>query len=169
MPTVQFLTTLDVRIHPCPPPGTDPDKCYQQIGPFRVQIGDSEIVESPIGFWSDGGSIPAPLWSALRIHPMTPRWARGFWLHDLLYFSNYKGDRRLCDKILHDAALVDGAGSCEADFVYAGVRIGGYGPWNKYRRKSSFEMQKSINSHRATEPMFRMTVAGWSRNLDGLC
>ena len=167
-PLVRFLTPLDVRIHPCPPPGADPDLCYQQIGPFRVQIGDSEIVESPIGFWSDGGSVPHQLWSVLTIHPMTPRFARGFWLHDLLYATNYKGDRRLCDRILRDAAIVDGAGDCEAGIVYAGVRVGGWGPWEEYRRKSTLELSKSINSFKHNEPMFRMTVAGWNRNLDGL-
>lgn len=167
MPLVRFLSPLDVRVHPCPPPGVSGERCYQLQAPLVVQIG-SELVEVPTAFFSDGGSIPAFLWSLLGIHPMTPKFCRPFFTHDFLFLVGYKGDRKLCDQVLRDGALAEGADPDEVRNVYTGVRIGSWKAWNDYRKKSAYELQKNINSLRAGEPMFRLTAANWHRNLDGL-
>jgi len=50
-------------------------------------------------------------------------------VHDWLYSINYRGDRELCDKILHEALITQGVSEFDADIIYAGVRVGGESHW----------------------------------------
>ena len=168
MQTVRFLTELDVRIHPCPPPGVDRRKCFQLRSPLIAQIGESWLLQIPPAFYSDGGSVPSLLWSLLRIHPLDPHFARSFFLHDFVYAVGYKDNRKYCDELLLSGAISDGAPEIQRECVYRGVRLGGWAAWNRYRQQSSLELQKSINSLKRDEPMFALTVSNWARNLDGL-
>lgn len=167
MQPVRFLAELDVRIHPCPPPGADPSRCYQLHSALTVQVGENWLLHIPEGFWSDGGSIPSLLWSLLCIHPLSPRFARSFFLHDFLYAVGFR-NRLLCDDLLLSGTVTDRAPECRRELVYRGVRLGGWATWNRYRARSGLELQKSIHSLRKDEPMFCLTVANWARNLDGL-
>lgn len=167
MPKVRFLTALDVRIHPCPPPGVRLGCCYQLIAPLRVQIGSTELLEIPTAFYCDGGSIPPPLWSLLRIHPTDPRFFRSFILHDFCYMVGYRNSRLICDCLLLAGAEADGAGRIAREAVYRGVRLGGWVAWERYRRDARFELQKELTGlHQA--PQLKLTVQNWARNLDGL-
>jgi hypothetical protein len=167
MLSVRFLTPADVRVHPRPPEGVRRGCCYQLIAPLRVQIGDTELLEIPAAFYSDGGSVPAPLWSLLRITPTDPRFFRSFLLHDFSYMVGYRDSRLICDCLLLAGAEADGACRCAREAVYAGVRLGGWVAWGRYRTQSNFELQKSLTGLHAA-PQLRLTVAGWNRNLDGL-
>ncbi len=167
MLTVRFQTELDVRIHPCPPPGAEPNRCFQLHAPLIVQVGDSWLLQVPEGFWSDGGSVPTLLWSILRVHPLDPRFARSFFLHDFVYATGFQ-TRKVCDELMLSGCIYDKAPEYIRELVYRGVRLGGWVAWNRYRARSSLQLQKSINSLKKNEPMFALTVKDWARNLDGL-
>jgi len=99
---------------------------------------------------------------------MTPKFCRPFFTHDFLFMVGYKNDRKLCDQVLRDGALSEGADPDDIRNVYIGVRLGSWKAWNDYRQKNAYELQKNINSLRSNEPMFRFTVANWSRDLDAM-
>jgi hypothetical protein len=143
--------------------------CYQLIAPLRVQIGTTEILEIPVGFWSDGGSVPSALWSLLCITPTDPRFFRAFLLHDFAYLVGYRDSREICDQLLLAGAIADDAYPVRRCLVYRGVRLGGWIAWQRYRQNTrQFELQKEINSLKKYEPILKLTVANWARNLDGL-
>ena len=165
--SVRWLSPADVRVHPHPPEGVRQNCCYQLIAPLRVQIGAHEILEIPVGFWSDGGSVPSLLWSILCVTPTDPRFFRAFLLHDFCYMVGYRDSRLICDCLLLAGAEADNAYPIRRNLVYWGVRLGGWVAWSRYRRQSGYELQKSLTGLRP-DPILKLTVAGWNRNLDGL-
>lgn len=165
--SVAFLTPCDVRVHPSPPPGVRPELCYQLLAPLRVQIGGN-LLEIPTAFYSDGGSVPRWAQSLIGVYPTTPKFMRPFFLHDFCYLVGYRGDRKLCDDLLLAGALAEGARRAKAEAVYWGVRAGGWVAWDGYRERSKYELQKNVNSLKPGEPMLRLSVSNWCRNLDGL-
>lgn len=165
---VRFLSDLEIRVHPHPPPGVDPCKCFQLTSPLRVRIGDHELVEIPTAFYSDGGSLPSAVWTLLRCYPTDPECARSFILHDFAYMVGYRGDRKICDDLLYNGCVADGAGWAKRNGIYTGVRLGGWKAWNGHRERSRYTLQKELNGLRPGEPLLRLTVQNWTRNLDGL-
>ena len=164
MLSVEFLSELDTRLLHHPPAWANPDRAFQLLSPFRVRIGQFEVVEIPVGFISDFASIP----SFMRpfISPTHAKISRPAWLHDFAYATNYRDSRRISDDLIMCGMMVEGASRVLREMVYTGVRLGGWVAWDRYRRRSGLELQKSLGGLRPAT--LNITVAGWNRNLDGL-
>ena len=88
----------------------------------------------PIGFVTDGASIPSPLWPILG-NPFE-EFAESAVLHDYLYRIG-KTTRARADYLLYEAMGVQKihVTKWKRWLIYLGVRLGGWLPWSKYRAK----------------------------------
>lgn len=85
----------------------------------------------PKGFKTDMASIPRLLWNLL---PPIGTYDKAAVLHDFLYATAPHGmSRKEADVILNQAMEICGVGSFRRFIIYAGVRVGGWVPWNHYR------------------------------------
>jgi len=91
---------------------------------YKSELLDYTIIV-PSGFITDLASVPRIPVAFTFVGCMAHR--AGV-VHDWLYTS-HEVDRALADKILREAAGIDGAGGIRAGLLWAGVRIGGAGPW----------------------------------------
>ena len=164
MLSVEFLSELDTRCLHHPPGWANPDRAFMLLTPFKVRIGQFEVVEIPTGFISDFASIP--FFMRPFISPTHAKISRPAWLHDFCYATNYRASRRINDDLLLQGMAVEGAGRVLREVVYTGVRVGGWVAWDRYRRRSGLELQKSLGCLRPAT--LNITVAGWHRNMDGL-
>jgi len=162
--SVEFLDELDTRCLHHPPPWANPDRAFMLLTPFRVRIGQFELLEIPTGFISDFASIPAPVRSF--ISPTHAQISRPAWLHDFAYMVGYRDSRRISDDLLLAGIEAEGGSRLLREIVYAGVRIGGWVAWGGYRRRSDKTIHKNLECLRP--PTLRLTVANWSRDVDGL-
>jgi len=100
---------------------------------FNCYCADGKVFTIPCGFVTDGASIPQVLHSILG-HPRNNDMGQAACLHDYLYrygvVSRKKADQYLCEGM---EAL--GASWAKRKAVYAGLRIGGYFAWRRYRAK----------------------------------
>lgn len=85
------------------------------------------------GFKTDLASIPRPLWAVL---PPLGKYDAAAVVHDFLYKNNGV-TRKQADDVLLEAMVVLGVRPTQRWAIYAGVRLGGWCVWNKYRRASS--------------------------------
>jgi hypothetical protein len=108
------------------------------------------------------------MWSVLCLYPTSPEYTRAFLLHDFIYMVGYRDSRLICDCLLLSGAEADGAGKLRRNLVYWGVRLGGWIAWERYRRESRWQLQKSLSGLKKDGPMLRLTVDNWSRDMDGL-
>lgn len=166
-PVVRFMTPLDMRVHPSPPEGCRPGLCYELTSPLRAMLGATELIEIPIGFYSDGGSVPRFAQSLIGVYPTTPSFTRSFFLHDFLYMTNFRNDRELCDGILLEGALNDFSKPAKAYAVWSGVRLGGWVAWDRYiKENKKYRLHTQLVSMKPI--VMKLTVNNWARNLDGL-
>jgi hypothetical protein len=95
-----------------------------QVLLYRTKSG--EIIAVPIGFLSDGFSIPTLIkWMFWGIDA---KYLAAAFIHDYLYsLQTYK--RAFCDSVLREAMLVLGATEFLANVIYIGVRGGGWIGW----------------------------------------
>lgn len=111
--------------------------------PFTYRVGDPNgdmFVNIPRGFVTDFASIPRGLWNVFP--PATSKFSKAAVVHDLLYKRGYierakhhvKLSRKECDDILMEAMDVAGCSWLTRHVIYAGVRVGGWKPWNAYRK-----------------------------------
>jgi hypothetical protein len=95
------------------------------------------LIEVPAGFITDFASIPRILWSWMP--PVGKGFGKAGVIHDWLYFHGHlKGEditRQYADEVLRDACRDLGTNRVRRNIIYAGVRAGGWVPWNKYRRR----------------------------------
>ena len=85
-------------------------------------------------FKSNGASIPRLLWSIVGT-PRATDMAQSAVLHDFKY--RYGGvSRKRADQLLREGMKVLGAPWWKRQIVYAGIRIGGFVIWEKYRAAS---------------------------------
>jgi hypothetical protein len=87
------------------------------------------------GFRTDLASIPRPLWALL---PPIGLWDRAAVVHDQLY-ATARSNQRIVSRAEADAVLKEAMAVCGVDrftraVVWAGVRAGGWVPWNRHRR-----------------------------------
>lgn len=75
--------------------------------------------EIPIGYQTDGASVPQLLWTLL---PPSGRHSRAALLHDWLY-DNRIGTRKQADVLFLEAMLEDGVSKWKAYTMYWGVRL----------------------------------------------
>lgn len=82
----------------------------------------------PVGFVSDGASIPRFWWG--RVQPFDGRYLRAFLKHDYLYSAlNTTVSRAEADKLLYDDLRSYGMGYITANEVYYAVRAFGGSCW----------------------------------------
>lgn len=92
---------------------------------FIVGVGAFTI---PVGFVSDGASIPRFWWG--RVQPFDGRYLRAFLKHDYLYSAlNTTVSRAEADKLLYDDLRAAGMGYITANEVYYAVRTFGGSCW----------------------------------------
>ena len=82
----------------------------------------------PVGFASDGGSIPRPLWS--WCNPLDGRFIKIFSFHDFCYSQGI--DRAWADRTLRDQLILAGMRRTQAYAIYYAVRAFG---GRHYRRE----------------------------------
>ncbi len=92
---------------------------------FTDSNGREWIAEA--GFVTDGASIPQALWSLVG-SPFTGRYRVAAVLHDAAYRTPGI-PKAQADLMLRDAALALGCPHWLAEAIYAGVTIGGAGPY----------------------------------------
>lgn len=96
-----------------------------------VAPGKVGKITVPAGFQTDYASIPRVFW---RLLPPVGRYDRAAVVHDFLYQNN--GVTRLqADNVLCEAMKVVNVPHWQRAMIYAGVRVGGWVTWNKYRAK----------------------------------
>ena len=97
--------------------------------PLIVQVGEEERIEVPVGFTTDGASVPT--W-AQRLTGWEPwvdpqRWAGV--VHDWLY-SQPDVSKSHADRVFRALLASEGASTWKRDLMYAAVVVGG---WFAYR------------------------------------
>lgn len=101
---------------------------------YRVGAVDSaEVITVPAGFVTDFASIPWGLWN---LFPPLGLWARPAIVHDFLYDRGGMTPRRTysrkeADMIFREAMEVVGVPAWRREVMFAAVRLGGAGAWNK--------------------------------------
>ena len=93
------------------------------------------VVTVPIGFKTDLYSIPLGLWNIL---PREGKANAAAVIHDWLYqngsFQGRSLDQRTCDRVLGEAMKCGGMPAWRRVLIVAGLRVGGFLAWNRYRR-----------------------------------
>jgi Protein of unknown function (DUF1353) len=97
---------------------------------LRFTTGDSEsglVIDVPIGFVTDGASVPRPLWALL---PAWGRYSRAVVVHDYLCRLIKDGtphqtapDRKTADAIFYEAMVVCGVNRVVRWVMWAAVRV----------------------------------------------
>lgn len=110
---------------------------------FDYRLGHAkgaEYVRVPREFLTDFASIPRGLWNVL---PPAGAYGKAAVIHDWLYQmrvvrpSGRLVDRAEADRVLLEAMEVLGVRRFTRHVIYAGVRVGGWLTWNRYRSKES--------------------------------
>jgi hypothetical protein len=101
------------------------------IEPMVYTTEDNGDIVVPVGFYSDGASVPRIFW---RIFPPFGQYWRAALLHDYLYYSN-KFSRAKCDKYFYEAMRKCGVSRLKARTIYLSVRAGGSLTYCRYRRE----------------------------------
>lgn len=135
-----FLEPLAVREVP------GDDTHWVLLEPCIYHLTDplgEEWVEAPVGFVTDFGSIPRPLWGIPNLSP-TGKYRRAYVVHDQLYgvpvVRSQTGlrviDRAEADAVLKEALGVLGASWLTRLGIWGAVRVGGWKPWRAYRQQA---------------------------------
>lgn len=120
---------------------------FEDNGGFPFKLKERVVYESsllraritvPVGFKTDMASIPKLLWNVL---PPIGKYDAAAVIHDYLYQRpkwttlNAKYlTRAQSDGVLREAMQILGVGAFTRWVIYAGVRLGGWVPWNNYRK-----------------------------------
>jgi len=109
----------------------------RRLGRFRVRVIHEVTcyvnglhITIPAGFVTDFASTPRAVWF---MYPPWGLWAEPAVVHDRLYVTGVCS-REDADKILKSLMQRMGIGSFTCNIFYAGVRVGGWRAWNRYRR-----------------------------------
>lgn len=97
--------------------------------PFEYCITDRFSIVVPIGFISDGASIPEFAWSLIG-SPWSGKYSEAAVIHDFLYFEG-KGKRKIADKIFLYGMKILGVSLWKRLLMYRIVRLCGWVCWNR--------------------------------------
>lgn len=97
-----------------------------------VWAGDETYIV-PAGFVTDLASVPWPMRGVLNT---TGRSRRPAVLHDWAYQAGSM-TRKAADQLFLTALIADGVISVGRGLYWLGVRVGGWIPFNRYRKKES--------------------------------
>lgn len=105
---------------------------WELIAPFQYHNPPIEA-EVPIGFKSDGASIPQIAFSLIG-GPWTGRYAKSALIHDYMYwehtYTRYKIDRMFLEMM-----TILGVPWWRRWLMYQAVRLFGWIPWRNYNKK----------------------------------
>ena len=104
---------------------------WELIAPFEYN-NPPIIIEMPIGFVTDGASIPRFAYSLIG-SPWGGRYSPASIIHDYLYFIQ-KYSRRKSDRIFLDAMKILEVPLWKRQLMYLAVRFFGWKAWNKHRK-----------------------------------
>lgn len=97
---------------------------------LREPIYYRELVV-PVGFKSDGASVPRFFWR-LVFPPGDTQALRAAFLHDFIYRTHPAGwTRAQADALFRDVLIADGVPKWRAWLAWSGVRIGGAKAWKE--------------------------------------
>lgn len=114
----------------------EPDGLQMQIvEPFAFTDAAGRVWPVPAGFVTDGASIPRALWSIVG-SPFTGAYRVAGVLHDSAY-SQLGVTKNDADNMLREAAMDSGCEWWLAESIYAGVRVGGLGPYSESQREAA--------------------------------
>jgi hypothetical protein len=102
---------------------------------FYCSDRPSELISVPVGFVSDGASVPQIFQSVI------PRWGKygkAAILHDFLY-RNKVYSRNRCDEIMLDAMRVLGVPIWQEVIIYRSLRTFGWGGWYGLKSTSGWK------------------------------
>lgn len=111
--------------------------------PFEYWIDDNTFVRVEPGFITDFASVPRIFWNIL---PPWGKYGEAAVIHDHLYrtlgevesLESKNGKKHLtrwqCDLVFRRAMKDLGVAAWKRWVMWAGVRIGGWIPWHKYKR-----------------------------------
>jgi hypothetical protein len=105
-----------------------PDGIHARVQRELIYTARSGVVITvPIGFCTDGASIPVALWSTVG-SPYTGKYRRAAILHDFMYHTPTlaKDD---ADSIFLEAMLLDGTDGLQAHAIWEGVHLFGRRAW----------------------------------------
>ena len=85
------------------------------------------ILTVPVGFVTDGASIPVELWSTVG-SPFTGKYRRAAILHDFMY-TTINLNKTDADNIFLEAMLLDGTNELQAHTIWEGVHLFGRRAW----------------------------------------
>lgn len=99
---------------------------------FEYHPDKGKTIEVPIGFKSDGASIPKFAYSIIG-GQWTGKYTEAAIIHDFLYFSQ-EVKRKESDKIFIIAMKILGVSWWRRVTMYRAVRTFGWFPWNKRKK-----------------------------------
>jgi hypothetical protein len=91
----------------------------------------SKIIDVPVGFITDGASVPRVFWS---LFSPTGSYLKAAVIHDYLYV-NQLFSRETTDLIFLEAMKESGVGFFTRLAVYRAVKFGGWVAWKKNKQK----------------------------------
>ena len=110
------------------------------LGNNRFELGETfvyytedgeDTIEVPVGFISDGASIPRIFWTIIG-SPWSGKYAKAAVIHDFLYVRQFY-TRKKSDLIFLEGMKVLGVSWWKRKAMYWAVRIASGIPWNKYK------------------------------------
>jgi hypothetical protein len=126
--TPRFTTTLQVEDNDGFP--------FKLLHPltYVTDVDHRGTFSVPTGFLTDYASIPRVLWNVL---PPVGAYDAAAVLHDFLYQTGTINlasiTRAEADAILLEAMEVKKVAAWQRRFIYAGIRLGGWLTWKRYR------------------------------------
>lgn len=127
---------------------TPVDTRYDRLfKPWRVGVARlAALVVVPQGFSFDWDSVPRIPYVYWRFKG---RMKRAACLHDWLYFHGKAGaetvTRKQADLVMLDCMEAEGVPLYYRRILYAGVRLGGWRAWNRYRAMSKVQKEARIH------------------------
>lgn len=111
---------------------------WRLIRGFEYNPDEGKKIEVPIGFVSDGASIPRIAYSLIGGR-WTGKYVKAALIHDWLYFSQTT-EQKFADKVFIVAMRVMGVSWWRRVVMYRAVRIFGWIPWNKRAKELNAEV-----------------------------
>jgi hypothetical protein len=117
-------------------------QAWQLAEALAYRSRDGRLFIVPAGFETDGASVPRPLWWLYP--PFGGEYDRAAIIHDYLYThaEHVVGDddghisRGAVDGLMLEMMEVDEFRRTGRRTVHAGVRLGGWRPWRRYRAEA---------------------------------
>ena len=113
---------------------------WRLLEPLTYCTKQGRMITVPEGFTTDFASIPGPLRAIYS--PTDHGFRKASVIHDFLYAyaELFPGDdhghisRRWADNIFRECMDVTGFRASGRQMLWLGVRVGGWRPWNAYRK-----------------------------------